>query len=382
MAGLSQKVQTARSNPGLVPRLIWNRIKTTACHELSSLMNEWAALPETVNLYPTARCNLKCTMCFARRYQARSELDYSQLCRIIDQIAAFKPRIHLSGGEPCLHPRVIDIVRHIKKSGLYVHITTNGTQLAKQAEDLVSSEVNQLDISIDGPAEVHDAIRGKPGTYQLIDEGLNALSRARSKSALPLVRINSIINFQDPGAMDQLVCQAERWSVQNVQFIYPLYLKPEEVAGHQVLLASILHRDLNYWKFAADHDPAPSDLDRAWSAVERLRAMTSDSRLRIDIFPDFTRDAFSAYYDRSRDFYRSYAGSCRAMWTTATILPTGEVESCPDYVIGDCRHETFKTIWNRQHMKALRRRIRDLNFFSVCRACCFFYPARSKPFAG
>lgn len=178
--------------------------------------------------------------------------------------------------------------------------------------------------------------------------------------------------------MDQLVRQAGRWGVQTVQFIYPLYLKPEEVAGHQTLLGILLRRDLNYWKFAAHHDPAPPDLDRAWSTVETLRAATADSQLKIDIFPDLTREAFSAYYDRSRDFYRSYTGSCRAMWNTATILPTGEVESCPDYVIGDCRNEAFKTIWNNQHMKALRRRIRDSNFFSVCRACCFFYPARPK----
>jgi MoaA/NifB/PqqE/SkfB family radical SAM enzyme len=379
MAGIRQKVQTARINPGLVPRFIWSRLKTAACYELSSLMNEWDALPETINLYPTARCNLKCKMCFARRYQAKSELDYEQWCRVIDEIASFKPRVHLSGGEPCLHPRIIDIIRHIKKFGLYVHITTNGTQLARQAGDLVSSEVNQLDISIDGPADVHDAIRGKPGTYRLIDEGLNALGRARSRSALPLVRINSIINFEDPGAMGQIVHQAERWGVQTVQFIYPLYLKPEEVAGHQALLESLLHRDLNYWKFAAGHDPAPPDLDKAWSTVETLRRLIAGSPLRIDIFPDFTRDAFSAYYDRSRDFYRSYTGSCRAMWNTATILPTGEVESCPDYVVGDCGHEAFKTIWNNQIMKPLRRRIRDLKFFSVCRACCFFYPARSKP---
>lgn len=339
-------------------------------YALCETMKAEAAPPESVNIYPTDRCNLQCSMCFEKLRPQHKEMSVHDWCRIVEHVKKFRPRIHLSGGEPFIYPGIMELITCIKKHGLFLTITTNGTYLEEYAEDIIRLKVNRIHVSIDGPQEIHDRIRGVPGTYDRIIEGLHRLLKHK-KSALPAIRINSMLNFSDLDANRAVVEIGNTINAESVQLLHPLYTDKQTLATHQQFLHRKLHRNLNYWHSADVACAKPDDYKRTFSELVRIQKTSS---IPVEVFPKFDCEQLKAYYSDPNAFSKSYKGECRAMWNTATILANGEMESCPDYVLGNCTTLDFLTIWNNTVMKELRKRIRKHDFFTVCRACCYYYP--------
>jgi MoaA/NifB/PqqE/SkfB family radical SAM enzyme len=307
-------------------------------------------------------------MCFEKLRKQEPELEVQAWCSIVDDIKNFRPRIHLSGGEPFLYEEIRNLIRYIKKSGLFLTITTNGTFLNDYAEDIVALRVNRIHVSIDGPQAVHDRMRGVPGTFESIMNGLNKIRHLKKESALPIVRINSMLSFEDEKSLRKVVEIGRDIRAESIQFLHPFFLEAKNLSAHRALLHEYLQRDLNYWQAADITCTKPKDIDVTYAILTELKRKTG-----IEIFPSFNRAQLEAYYRHADSFSAVFRGRCKAMWNTATILSSGDVESCPDYVVGNCLKEKFQVLWNNETMKKLRRRIRNREFFEVCRACCFFY---------
>ncbi len=306
-------------------------------------------------------------MCFERFAKVDQELEVKDWLKVVDEIKTFSPRIHISGGEPFVFKDIIRVIEHIKKNNLYLNITTNGTFLEEYTEELIKSRVDRIDISIDGPEEIHNRIRGVPGTFGKVLRGLKMIKGSRRD--LPLIKINSIINFANPETMEEIVEFAQTNGASIIQFIYPLYLEKDAVVSHKNLLHNTLNRDINYWSEANHYKPESGDFCRIQSVMKKIK----EKKVIIDIFPKFNAEQFDAYYKNPKRFSEIYEGRCRAMWNTLTILPDGSIESCPDYVVGNVKTQRILPAWNSQKMVFLRKIIRDKRSFSVCRACCFFY---------
>ena len=76
------------------------------------------------------RCNLDCTYCPAEIHDNFSP--HTNVKVMLDAVDALyeigKPvRVSLTGGEPCVHPNILEICEHIKQRLDWLNITTNGT---------------------------------------------------------------------------------------------------------------------------------------------------------------------------------------------------------------------------------------------------------------
>lgn len=114
----------------------------------------------------TRRCNLNCTTCFVRHGMGgNEELTRLQIYEIIDEAREFYGDcLHLTGGEPFIHPDIFDIVEYGKRSGYQnIVINTNGTLLNEDNVRRLSEfrEFVHLTVSIDGFEDYNDKIRGK-----------------------------------------------------------------------------------------------------------------------------------------------------------------------------------------------------------------------------
>jgi MoaA/NifB/PqqE/SkfB family radical SAM enzyme len=370
MADLKDKIRSLLINYKQAPAMIWRRCNAHMSHRFSNIKGHHASPPETVNFYPTDRCNLKCSMCFERLRKPRPEMQLLDWQMIIDQIKKFRPRIHLSGGEPFSYPHIIDLITLIKKENLFLVITTNGTFLSKHANDIVVSGVNRLHISIDGPEKIHDRIRGVSGTFNTIMEGLKKIKNLRGEGHLPVIRINSMLNLSNPAAMQEVINIACDIDANSVQFQHPLFVDEQSLTAHRFFLKKNLKLDLNYWQNANIDITEPEDYA---TASQIIRNLQNEHSTNVTVFPKISEADLEAYYSTANNFYQAYHGTCRAMWNTATILPSGDMESCPDYILGNCQNDNFLSIWNNDTMKRLRQRIHSRYFFTVCRGCCFFY---------
>ena len=118
----------------------------------------------------TRRCNLKCVHCYAQSEDISydNELSHEQSLAMMDDLAEFGvPVILFSGGEPLVHPRLVEYAQYAVSKGMRAVISTNGTLITKEkAQQLKDVGLSYVGISLDGLEETHDKFRGVPGSYQ------------------------------------------------------------------------------------------------------------------------------------------------------------------------------------------------------------------------
>jgi MoaA/NifB/PqqE/SkfB family radical SAM enzyme len=127
-----------------------------------------------VFLFVTSTCNSLCRTCFYwdELNQGR-DLSFEQLRRISETAPQFH-KLWISGGEPFLRKELSEIIEMFyRNNGVrHVNLPTNGL-LPQKLEVVVDSLISQcpelvidLNFSLDGLANTHDAIRGVPHNFE------------------------------------------------------------------------------------------------------------------------------------------------------------------------------------------------------------------------
>lgn len=125
-------------------------------------------------------CNMNCPLCFS---EARPgfNLTLEEVEQMLDEFVRTEGNpevVQFSGGEPTIHPQIIDFVRAAKARNIsFVMINTNGKRIAQ--DDRFLERLNEVRPSIyfqfDGfDSETYRILRGEPG---ILDEKLRALDR-------------------------------------------------------------------------------------------------------------------------------------------------------------------------------------------------------------
>ncbi len=136
----------------------------------------------------TRRCNLKCVHCYAQSEDKDydNELTHEQSLKMIDDLADFGvPVLLFSGGEPMIHPRLVEYAEYAVKKGMRAVISTNGTLITKEkAEILKKIGLSYVGISIDGLEETHNKFRGIKNSYKKAMEAVKNCQAAGIKVGL------------------------------------------------------------------------------------------------------------------------------------------------------------------------------------------------------
>lgn len=122
----------------------------------------------------TKACNLRCAHCYAEAgKRAEDELTTEERKRVVDQLhEAGVVALSFSGGEPLVCKDFFEVAEYASKKDLYISLATNGTLITKDvAKKLRESGVRYVEVSLDGPSEVHNAVRGMD-CYERTVEGL------------------------------------------------------------------------------------------------------------------------------------------------------------------------------------------------------------------
>ncbi|MFQ5761664.1 MAG: radical SAM protein [Candidatus Bathyarchaeia archaeon] len=122
-------------------------------------------------------CNCKCAMCDMWK-QRRRYIPLEDAKRVLDFLSANRfIAVYLTGGEPTLHPDIVEIVRYANQLGMSTSITTNGTCSKAKVTALKEAGLHFLSVSLDHWDDaVCEAIRGVKGIKQMEE---NTLRHAR-----------------------------------------------------------------------------------------------------------------------------------------------------------------------------------------------------------
>jgi len=132
-------------------------------------------VPDTIIWIFTARCNLNCIHCYARRFLCECELSLEEKLKLIREMGELGVEyVGLSGGEPLVHRDLPVILRELYDRDIYVSLVTNGTTVTRDIARILSRYDVYVYVSIDGPRRIHDTIRGV-GVFDKVVDGISVL---------------------------------------------------------------------------------------------------------------------------------------------------------------------------------------------------------------
>ncbi|MBA7581615.1 Antilisterial bacteriocin subtilosin biosynthesis protein AlbA [subsurface metagenome] len=329
----------------------------------------YSAYPETVSLFLTYKCNLRCKMCgqwgengWARKLPKEvidNEITIERLERLVDDLAEFKPSITLFGGEPFLYSHWEDLVCYIKSKGMRVNVITNGTILSRYVEKVVDLGVDELIFSLDGPEEIHDEMRSGKGTFNRATTSFLELDEYKKITGKrnPKVNISATIFEINYRRLDEVIEVAESMNADTITFHHLIFQSPDICAANQrVFQKEFGLNNLDWIGFARDTLP---DIDTEY-LINKLHELTSrKSKVSVSVYPNYTDDEIRKYYTSFEFKSESYSPRCVSPWMTVYIFPNGDVKPCLDtcFVGGNIMRENFREIWNSQHYKQYQSKV-------------------------
>ena len=86
--------------------------------------------PDYIQLYPTMRCNQSCGFCFNRSMPVVPDLSLDDFRAMLDVFnKAAVGTLDIMGGEPTLHPEIVQLIHEAVTAGLSVNVSSNGSNL-------------------------------------------------------------------------------------------------------------------------------------------------------------------------------------------------------------------------------------------------------------
>lgn len=167
-------------------------------------------------------CNANCGFCnFARDSLPKSDWKFADRAgglAAIDILYRQGIRYLLfTGGEPTLHPHILDFIRHAHGLGMTVMLVSNaGLFKARRIREIHAAGVSSFIISVDAAnAEAHEANRGLPGVCRKIREA-NAVFAELGIAATASVTMSRLVDY------DALPAFLTSLGFTAVTFSYPL----------------------------------------------------------------------------------------------------------------------------------------------------------------
>ncbi len=325
-----------------------------------------SGFPRLVSFTLTNACRLRCGICgqwgergyLHRPGRARPrELATADWCRLVGEVARCGPApILLRGGEPFLHPGIVQILEAVRAAGLPLSIDTAGTELERYAGDLARLGGMHLTVSIDGPPAVHDRARGAPGTFERVERGLRALRAATEATGARLsLSLCCTIGPDTYRTLSELPDVARRLGIGQVTVVPYCHLSPELVRAQRAAVEAL-----------EAECPASPGFERAASGVdpavlaEQLRRLREELRgigeyPYMPLAPEEVRRWFT---DPTAPVGLS---GCRNVEHVLDVQPDGDADFCVDlvdYRLGNVRTSTLAELWRGERAERFRALLR------------------------
>lgn len=168
----------------------------------------------------TDHCNLACRHClFACNPSEGREMAFARFEKIIEEVHGLGGRtIYLTGGEPLVHPDIQAMCRKALSLSADTHLVvlTNGIKVPEMIRFFSKLPQDRIhfQLSIDGDARQHEAIRGK-GTYGAVEKALDALAGLGVDTTLAMA-----VNRSNLHTMPSIVDMARQYRVKTIHYLW------------------------------------------------------------------------------------------------------------------------------------------------------------------
>jgi AdoMet-dependent heme synthase len=311
-----------------------------------------------VQWHLTERCNLRCRHCY-QEGQSDQELSFAEILGTIDEIAemittwsdsyglSFSPSFTVTGGEPFLRGDLFEILEAMRQKGFDLFLLSNGILIDREkAEGLAQLGVKGVQISLEGPEDVHESIRGR-GSFSASIRGIGYLVTAGIQ-----VTLNMTLSKLNAGFISPMADLTKALGVKRLGFSRLVPSGRGTALWDQVLSGEEV-RDLYRQIFPG--------------GIEGLQIVTGDPIASQLNAPEVEEDLGPV----------PKAG-CAAGFSGLTLLPDGTVLPCRrlPVPIGNVKKDSLRELWisspvleDLRNKKKYPGKCGQCKRWAVCRGC-------------
>jgi MoaA/NifB/PqqE/SkfB family radical SAM enzyme len=293
---------------------------------------------------PHNRCNCRCVMCDIWKRTDAREISSAELARHIDDIVSLGvEHVVFTGGEPLMHSDLFRLAAPLRARGIRITLLSTGLLLAHYAARIVDS-IDEVIVSLDGPRDVHDAIRRVPGAFDRLVEGVRAIRQASARCT---------VQARNAAHLRATVAAARAMGLRSISFL------------------------------AADLDSTAFDRPVAWPESRKAAVAPDLTALEQEmecLIAEYPGDGFIleppwklrrivAHFRACCRLEQHSAPRCNAPWVSAVWEANGDVRPCFFHApIGNTANGTLAQIVNGPAAVQFRETL-NMAENPVCRRC-------------
>jgi len=303
-----------------------------------------------------SRCNCRCVMCDIWKREESSELRAADLQRHRESLRRLAVQwVVLSGGEPLLHSDLRALCDFFRELDIHLTLLTTGLLLSKRAPE-VAECFDDIIVSLDGPAAVHDAIRRVNGAFQLIQSGVASVRQLR-----PEMKITARTTVQKANHrhLQETVAAAKAIALDGISF---LAADLSSEAFNRSLLWPVERQSevgLSVTEVQALEDEIEELIASHAQEIRTGYIAESAAKLRR-IVNHFTAHLGHASHQ---------SPVCNAPWVSAVIETDGSVRPCFFHrPVGNIHDEDLADIVNGDNARSFRDSL-NIDENPICQRC-------------
>jgi MoaA/NifB/PqqE/SkfB family radical SAM enzyme len=317
--------------------------------------HEIRELPVLV-LLPHNRCNCRCLMCDIWRIRQVREITREDLEPHLDSLRQLKVQwLVLSGGEPLLHSTLPALCQAVRGEGIRITLLTSGLLLGPRAT-MIARHFDDIIVSLDGPAEVHNRIRGIPQAFQNMGDGIKAVRALRPDIS---IQGRCTVQLENCTSLRETVSAARDLTLNSISFL------AVDVTSHAFNRPEGWPSDRQ-----ANMRLEPSDIEDLEHEIDSII-----HEMGHDIPAGFIAETPEKLRRIPRHFrallghIQPMAPLCNAPWVSAVIDSDGSVQPCFFHPpIGNLREQPLIRILNGRKAMEFRQRL-DIPNDPTCQRC-------------
>jgi MoaA/NifB/PqqE/SkfB family radical SAM enzyme len=287
------------------------------------------------------------------------QLEENDIAGLLDAMKRFQTKqVVMSGGEALLNPLFFRFCEMLKQQGIKISLLSTGLTIKKHASPLVTW-VDDIIISLDGPAALHDEIRNIPGAFNKLREGIETI-----RAINPAFRISGrcVIHRYNFRSWPAIIQSAKEIGLNTISFLpadvsstafnretlwaedkqKEIRLSEEELGELKIILSGLLNRFKTEFR---NHFIAESP--------EKLQ--------KIYLY-------YAAFYGYNEFPYKK----CNAPWVSTVIEADGSVRPCFFHEsYGNIRSGSLDSILNSSSSVAFRKNLDMANNPTCLKCVCY-----------
>lgn len=303
-----------------------------------------------------SRCNCRCVMCDIWKRDTTSEISAADLERHRKAMRNLGVQwVVLSGGEPLMHSDLRGLCEFLRQLDVRITLLTTGLLLERRSAE-IAEFFDDVIVSLDGPAQIHDAIRRVPGAFVMIQKGIRS---ARERRPNMIIKARTTVQKANHLWLSETVAAALGIGFSGISFLAA------------DLTSEAFNRPL-LWPVERQDSIALTESEIASLSNEIGRLIvTRNEQIRSGYIAESP-----AKLRKIVSHFRAHLGlevgrapKCNAPWVSAVIEADGALRPCFFHrPVGNIRQTSLEEVVNGEAAVLFRQSL-DIDSNPICQRC-------------